>query len=317
MKDGSIRWACADVPGVTGADLGQEYCEYHAVQGGTVVAKGSDIASGKPLQCVFTGVFDGAGLESQLRAAMAVPANLGAAVTADSIVQMQHDVNGSDDATGLLSDCTNAGNDASSATQRLRATACYQAFAAKPAGDADAARLQTLCKVSGSISDASWTTVEALGAKILAATDSGFDAQRDLANCLSVRNAGEPWRNSDAMICGRISRAANECGCRYNDVPDSVHGFSFVGWVNDRLPDACRYAKVDGHDEPSLVICDATAAEIADIPLNADWNRDVASFCNTRFASQLVMKAPVRALQKAGSCADHVGFCHAYLGNDP
>lgn len=34
LKDGSIRWNCGDVAGVTASDRGQEYCEYNAVSKG-------------------------------------------------------------------------------------------------------------------------------------------------------------------------------------------------------------------------------------------------------------------------------------------
>src|SRR5262249_9024694 len=36
---GVVRWKCGDVQGVTGRDLGQEYCEFHAIQEGKIVDK--------------------------------------------------------------------------------------------------------------------------------------------------------------------------------------------------------------------------------------------------------------------------------------
>src|SRR5262245_60873220 len=43
LEQGVIRWGCGDVPGVTDPDLGQEYCEYQAVQNGRIVRKPSDL----------------------------------------------------------------------------------------------------------------------------------------------------------------------------------------------------------------------------------------------------------------------------------
>src|SRR5262245_38845533 len=41
LSQGVIRWGCGDVAGVTDPDLGQEYCEYQAVQNGRIVRKPS------------------------------------------------------------------------------------------------------------------------------------------------------------------------------------------------------------------------------------------------------------------------------------
>src|SRR4051794_17131818 len=57
MRDGLLRWECGDVPGVTGPDLGQEYCEYHASSGGKLVKAAKDLAQAQKLSCVFTGVY--------------------------------------------------------------------------------------------------------------------------------------------------------------------------------------------------------------------------------------------------------------------
>src|SRR6185295_15714170 len=92
LQVGTIRWGCGDVPGVTDPDLGQEYCEYKAVQNGKIVAKPSDIvAGGGKVSCVFTGVFTDAtsGVPAKLQAQMAKPENLGAAAATTNIVQMR------------------------------------------------------------------------------------------------------------------------------------------------------------------------------------------------------------------------------------
>jgi hypothetical protein len=80
LQLGTIRWGCGDVPGVTDPDLGQEYCEYKAIQNGKIAAKPADIVpGGGKVSCVFTGVFRDVtpAITAKLQAAMADPANLG------------------------------------------------------------------------------------------------------------------------------------------------------------------------------------------------------------------------------------------------
>ena len=188
MQQGVIRWGCGAVPGVTNPDLGQEYCEYEAVQNGKPIKKASDLTTG-PVTCVFTSVFTGAGQAATLRPAMADPANLGKAASADAIVQMQHGFNNRGAAVGLISDCSQKNEDL---TTRYRDAACYQAYAA---GGPNAAQLKTLC--NGSLSnDSTWAQAQQLGAKVLNNGDDGYDAQRDIAGCMAVSGAGESWRNS-------------------------------------------------------------------------------------------------------------------------
>ena len=55
---GVVRWKCGDVKGVSGEDLGQEYCEFHAVQEGTVVdAVAKSKVKAAKVECLFTGVY--------------------------------------------------------------------------------------------------------------------------------------------------------------------------------------------------------------------------------------------------------------------
>jgi hypothetical protein len=306
MQQGVIRWGCADVPGVTDPDLGQEYCEYEAVQNGKPIKKASDLTTG-PVTCVFTSVFMGAGLASTLRPAMADPANLGTAATADAIVQMQHGFNTRDAATGLISDCS---GETDSLQTRLRKAACYQAYAA---GGANQAQLKTLCNQT--ISDSTWAQAQQLGAKMLNPGDDGYDAQRDIAGCMAVRGAGVSWRNSDPMICSRASRTASECSCEFNAVPSALPGIPFTGWVDDQIPSSCRLAKVSGAPYPYLALCQLTDQEVSDLPLNPQYSRSVANFCHDRFGVDLVMKLPLRALQQSGSCQQSAGFCAEYMSS--
>jgi hypothetical protein len=311
MQKGTIRWGCGDVPGVTPPDLGQEYCEYHAVQGGKIVTRASDLRpeAGK-LSCVFTGVFTGAGQAAALEPPMSSEANLAGAVTQNPVVEMQVGFNSRGAATQLISDCARIGQ--VGLETRLRLTACYQKYAE---GGANATQLKQICRGTNLGDAAVWARAQALGARVLSEGEPGFELQRDVAGCLAVRNAGLGWRNSDPMICTRAARAASECGCSFDPVPDELMGFTFTGWTNEQLPAGCRFAQVDDKPYEQLVICDASDGEVADIPLNAEYARSVASFCHDRFSTELIMKLPFRGLQHAGTCQRRPGFCADYLGS--
>lgn len=317
LEQGVIRWACGDVPGVTDGDLGQEYCEYQAVQNGRIKRRASDLAPDQPVSCVFTSVFlDASGQTSRLKQAMASAENLGVAAGDDGIVQMRRSFNTRSAATGLLRDCRASG---APPVARLRMAACYQAYAA---GGPNADRLKQLCSAASTISEQNWAEAERLGAKIRNSGEDGFENQRDIAACMAVRGNGVAWRNSDPMICSRTQRTTGECGCRFSSVPSSVNGFDFTGWVDDQIPSSCRLAKVDGQPYPYIAICDLNQKEISDLPLNAAYARNLNNFCHDRFANDLVMKLPLRALS-GGSCNPSPGFCSDYmrdaegLGDEP
>jgi hypothetical protein len=311
LEVGTIRWGCGDVPGVTDPDLGQEYCEYHAVQNGKEVRKPSDIVQGGgKVSCVFTGVFTDAqsGTVPKLQAAMAQPENLGSAVAATNIVQMRGGFNSRGAATQLISDCSRSPG-ASTLTTRQKTAAC---FLAVQAGGPNAAQLTTLCK--GNLNDANtWNQITALGVSVKNQGQEGYETQQDLASCMQVINAGVPWRNSDPMICSRSERAANECGCKFNAVPNQMDTFTFTGWVDDHIPSTCRLAKVDGQDYPGLAICDVPDAQLSDLALNPLYNRSLQNFCHDFAGKDLVLKLPLRALQQQGTCQTSAPFCSEYM----
>ncbi len=314
VRTGLIRWACGDVPGVTDPDLGQEYCEYHPVQSGRVVNRASDLRPDAALDCVFTTVFTGSRLASKLRSAMAAPENLGTTPQSDAIVEMQRSFNTRSAATQLISDCQWDGASTSAFQGYLRMAACYEAYAR---GGDNAAELRRQCRGAVSISDTKWTQLQGLGARIEAPSAEGYERQRDVAGCLAVRGrSSSPWRNSDAMICSRAARAAADCSCDFNAVPSSVVGIPMTGWSNDALPSGCRLARVDGEDYPLVVICRATAEDVADIPLHAEHARSVQTFCHDRFGVDIVLKLPFRSLTSEGSCARDPGFCAEYMNGE-
>jgi hypothetical protein len=346
LKEGTIRWACADVPGVTAIDpakcaqgpvecitsndpalpavcqhfgpdcegFGQEYCEFHAIANGKVITK-VDEAAGSPIACVFTSIFpQGPGIPA-LQAAMASSENLGTAAATNEVVQMQLPANGRLAADKLIAMNHRAAQEEfrDKLTNEVRQTACWQASASDPAKKE---RLAQLCTGRDLAREDSWKPVEELGAKVLAPSDPGYDDQRDIAACLATsRSGGAPWRNSDNVITGRIVRAAEECSCNWSPLPDDLLGFPLGGWVNDQqLPHGCRYAKVDGKDHPSLVLCDLSGGDAREDLSTSPSKDDLQALCHERFSRDIVVRAPVRAAQIAGSCREATPFCSQFLG---
>jgi hypothetical protein len=312
-RDGNIRWSCADVPGVTADNnnprngFGQEYCEYHALASGKVVTDPSTVSGA--LTCLFTSVHADATPSTDLVALMADQANLG--VKADpTALQMQVGFNSRGAADALIRDCHTAatGNTVKNVLlDEARQAACYMASVQNPAKKSD---LQTACKGKDLSAEASWTAVSALGAKVVAPGDAQYEAQRDLAACLGTRRGkGVTWRNSDNMICGRVIREAQECGCNWGGIPSSFQGFPMGGWTSDtKLPDGCRPAKGADGDYTNLVICDVTQKMVQDFVDAGGSN--LQTLCHDAFAKDVVLRAPLRvALEKAGSCKGTASVC--------
>lgn len=329
LRDGLLRWACGDVPGVTGPDLGQEYCEYKAVSAGKVVTKSTDVKNGK-LTCVFTGVYkdvrsgptgqfkagEQEAIQKKLTDALATKENLGVA-TDPSVTIMKVGFNSRNAAADLIEKCK---TDAKLTTNELRQSACYEASKTHPE-NADA--LKKACRGQDLSDEKRWADVQKLGAAVAELGAPNYDGQRDIAACLrthkhfcSSPTSCTSWRNSDPMICARVVRAAGECGVDYKaypaTIPSSVDGFTFTGWTNRALPPGCRKVKVDGKDYDHLVLCDASGAEVEDLETNPAWANDLTQFCRERFGNDLVMMAPLRAISQLPVQAGQGQFCSWY-----
>jgi hypothetical protein len=346
VADGSVRWKCGDVDGVTsftkkgaiGFDRGQEYCEYMAVSKGRAIRSTAQAATGEggspALQCVFTGVYRdhldpendrdrryNEARDAELAAALAAPVNLGAPFVddlrqpfnpavpelIDPLVLMRKFVNSRGAADTLIEDCSAAGPDLNDDRQ----AACYLA-SVEASDPAVKQQLRDLCRGADLRDEARWAKVEALGAKVAAEADPSFQRQRDVIGCMAAgraKHGASTFRNSDPMICGRIFRAHEECGCTWSALPAELPGFLMTGWASDRLPVGCRHAEIDGQTFPHLVICDVPESEAADLPLQPEFSDDLQAFCNVRFGRDIAMRAPIRAVEQAGTCRRDTAFC--------
>lgn len=356
LKDGNIRWNCADVPGVTSLDgqacrsaqddlrkkekagtakqadydkvnntcqgFGQEYCEYTATSGGKPVKKLAEVAAGAPISCLFTSVYqDAYGAKqsteaAKLATAMGAKENLGVAVT-PTVAGMQVGFNSRGAATALITDCrTNAQPaKAKELLNEERQAACWLASIATT-DTAKQGKLKTACRGRNLADEARWKKVVALGVDVAPAASAGYESERELAACLaSARSGAVTFRNSDNIICARVTRASEECGCDYSPLPEAPFvGFTFAGWTNDLLPTGCRYAKISGQDFKNLVICELSAAERADLEVDDTYSGDLQALCHDKFSREIVMKAPIRAVEKPATCKTDTNFCKAYAG---
>jgi len=176
LSEGVLRWSCGDVNGVTAPDLGQEYCEFHAVMNGKV-NDGPEITLGEndQVECLFTSLFSDASVTDTLvqslikqhtdaatgnpdipkvRAAMAeaqktyaasiateVGPRLNNATEIDPIAStMQVGFNSRGAARALISDCAKLAPNDALAAKAEHAVACIDALSdtTRPAAQKDA-----------------------------------------------------------------------------------------------------------------------------------------------------------------------------------
>lgn len=314
LADGVVRWQCGDRPGVDGADdRGQEYCEYHAVSNGKFVDTFADVDAQKPLYCVFTSVYtdvaDGTSRDQHLAAELAKPENLNAPVDYDT-VRMKGRFNSRGAATTLVKDAMAVAK----STNDDRQAACYLAGVKDPS---KAEQLKKLCDGVNLASKTAWSKVTKLGVSVPKAGTADYEHFRDVVACMSVgrlQNGGVDWRMSDPHITQVTVRANDECGCTYGALPDALEGFLQGTWSSkDALPPGCRRAKVDGADYPQLTICEVPESERGDLETDLDYNENLQAFCNDRFGTDIVLTAPLRAVEKKGSCSKKTSeFCSQF-----
>lgn len=288
---GLVRWKCGDVTGVNGADLGQEYCEFHAYQDGVVADRmaPSRVRANK-IECMFTAVFRdvrpegpeseafGLHLNEQVSDA---PGNLmNAAGKRNAITVMSGPFNSREAATVLLRDCARVATE-------------YTGELITAASD------ETICSADG----------------------AGCYSPKDVEACISVAGAGVGWRNSDPIICGRAARATM-CGATMSEVPAALDGFFISDWEADlgkavtmftgrgteppTLPERCRYANVDGKPYLQMVICRPTTQDVDRYKNGAGLQQ----MCSDVFGPKLSMSVPLGLVTEPGR--DDDPFCKQF-----
>ncbi len=314
LAEGVVRWQCGDREGVDGAaDRGQEYCEYHAVSNGKFVDDYTQIDASKPLYCLFSSVYmdvaPGTARDKALATELSKKENLNAKITYDQ-VRMKGQFNSRGAATTLVKDASDVAKDVNDERQ----AACYLKGVEDPS---KAEKLKSLCDGKNLSSKTAWAKVTKLGVKVPKEGEATYEHFRDVVACMSVgrlENGGVDWRMSDPHITQVTYRANQECGCTYSALPDALEGFLQGTWSSkDALPPGCRRAKVAGKDYQQITICEVPAAERGDLETNLDYSENLQAFCNDRFGTDIVLTAPLRAVENAGSCTTKTGaFCSEF-----
>ena len=316
LTEGVLRWNCGDVNGVTYPDLGQEYCEFHAVLNGRVVDKTVvRLGARDTVECLFTSFFADAkgptsdAFEGELATKVAPQLKNARSIDPKATV-MQVDFNTRDAARALVDDCE--GMARTGVTKDVeRQAACVAAYLKAPPDKRVA--LEAACKNVDLGNESAFARAKAAGVTV----DPTDDQQRELAACAMVRFApqgGVGWRNSDPSICARTLRAA-KCGYEFATIPEEVLGFELRGWTNrETLPVGCKYLTLDGAPSRNLVACTASRADVD------EYNRarkPLQMMCRDRFGTNLALQAPLRALSKKRANARSTelpAFCTAFSG---
>lgn len=320
LEQGVLRWNCGDVNGVTVPDLGQEYCEFHAVLNGKLVDRTpARPAADEVVECLFTSVFrDAKGSEEatneyEMKLAEQVAPQLKKAESIDpTATVMQVGFNSREAARVLIDDCSGLGR--TGQLDARRQAACVVAWSA--ADPSKKAQLQAACDGVDLSTPEGFAKAQELGV-----TPTDDENERDLAACILVKsapNGGVGWRNSDPSICARTARAAG-CGYEFSAIPEAVTGFELKGWTNrDALPVGCRYLEVDEGGSkkvfPHLVVCTANKTDVD------DYNRarkPLQLMCRDKFGINLALQAPLRALANKNAAFNPTEtplFCNAFAG---
>ncbi len=322
LAQGVLRWNCGDVNGVTVPDLGQEYCEFHAVLNGRVVDRTVvRPAEDDRVECLFTSVFADAegGNTSELaeRLAKQIASQLRSAESlAPEATVMRVGFNSREAARVLIDDCAELGR-----TEQLdadRQAACAIAWAAST-DPADRADIERACAGVDLSDDRAFAQAAAAGVVV----HPDDENERDVAACALVKLAkhgGVGWRNSDPSICARTARATR-CGYDFVAIPDGVKGFELKGWTSrDALPVGCRYVQADvGSSIPNathLVSCTASPEDVD------EYNRarkPLQMMCRDKFGTNLALQAPFRAIAKKNPSrqpTDTEAFCAAFAESE-
>jgi hypothetical protein len=294
----AIRWACADVEGVTssgGDDRGQEYCEYFAL----VRAPGADAPA------ELGRILGGSGEVSPLSVCLEDDADEDCGLTLTEDEQFDWE----DDPSAVVGACV-----FSSWHTDVPGPLPAEADVLGMPLDEEHARMKRRLNGNGAASGLVQDCVNlaAMG-KIPMPEDWGAsdDPLVDpfYRGCATANeNWGTGWRRSDSSVCAVANRLV-ECGCSVPGVDASelgatlvppqpgdggevtLRGFPLGSWEKpDTLPGGCRYAEI-GEDSQIVVVCDLTASDVL-----ANMS-DPKERCRELFGNQVVVHVPLPAEQ--------------------
>ncbi len=259
----ALRWSCADVPGVTGDDRGQEYCEYFAMvslpdeQEPRILGKNLGIDS-----------WDGT-----------TPTRL--ALTDDHIAQLEQDD------SAVVGQCifTSWNSDIDAPANGTLMGVPVDAGTFRMTFEANSAEAAQLL-----VEDCSTTANNGDPAD---PSDPRHDAY--YRGCMLNEQLNETaFRKSDSTACVAAMRLA-ECGCTSKSGADLAvamspytrRGFPLGSWADAAsLPPSCRYVDL-GDGSRTVVSCDLTAADVL------NYSIDPKARCADKYADNVVVHVPV------------------------
>ena len=315
----TIRWACADVEGVTASshlrdDRGQEYCEYFAVidvpnedgkrglDFGRLESRSSTRVTPLAL-CTEEEVEDGDISESACRAVLDEDqfddfADRGGEVVGSCVFTSWHR-----DVFDPVPDCADGDCIDDKGAVDVQLDEDFMSMKGRFNANGAASKLVADCV----------RLQERFGSQD---PDSLPDALKDpdpfIRGCsaTALGGAGIEWRRSDPAICAAVMRTV-ECGCSAPGIDNAtdfgfavvprphdadgdlqLRGFPLGTWDDkEGLPPGCRYAET-GEDTKTVVLCDLTGADV----LAA--RKDPKEACRSIYANNVVVHIdlPVQAL---------------------
>lgn len=277
FQPNQLRWSCADVAGVTGADRGQEYCEYFAmVQLPTDAPEDSPIILGRNLGEDYTAGTTEERLELSFDELVALESDESAIVGQCVFTSWNSDID------GPVAACANPEKGLCPSVFGLPVN--EEIFRMKfGVNSADAAQVLVEDCMAG----------EPTAGDFAVAGDPLHDDF--FRSCMLNERINETaFRKSDTTVCSASVRLA-ECGCApLGDLnvaeyisPLNRLGFALGTWSDPfSLPAGCQYLD-EGEGSDTLVTCDLSAAEV----IRGAY--DLKGFCAQKYADNVVVHVPL------------------------
>jgi hypothetical protein len=284
----ALRWSCADVPGVTAEDRGQEYCEYFAIVEVPPTSEADDW-------------FETAVLGRNLGADSSYGTTpLSVELNDYQIEWLEYDE------SEVVGQCvfTSWNSDFEAPAPACTAASCPEVFGVRATAD--------VFRMGFEVNS---TDAAQLLVADCAVDTAGGDDDDYLRGCmLNDELNGTAFRKSDSVACAASMRLA-ECGCQTTtgvalDValaPWERRGFPLGTWSGaSQLPASCRYLDL-GDGSQTVVTCDLTAADILGSA------SDPKGRCRDKYADNVVVHVPVpaQAITCSGGDSPYTSTCSA------
>ncbi|HLU65406.1 MAG TPA: hypothetical protein VKZ63_03995 [Kofleriaceae bacterium] len=286
-----LRWSCNDVPGVTGADRGQEYCEYFAIAQLPPASADAEppppAVLGRNLGPDYTHGTTPVSLE----------------LTYEQIVALESDP------TAVVGQCvfTSWNSDIPGPVPACDEAGCPEVLGVPVAEEDFRMKFDVNSMEAGKL----------LVEDCWVADRAGEEDDFTRGCMLNAEINDTAFRKSDTTVCAATVRLA-ECGCEptgptgFSELisPEERRGFPLGTWSSvAELPAGCHFVDL-GDGSQTVVTCDLAAGDVLDYAL------DLKARCQTLYADNVVVHVPmpaedgVRCAPEASS-SPYAGTCTA------